>query len=159
MINIWKNGWHVGLTENTLCICISPYKQSLTKQFSECIHASEKAKNVVQSQLIDVVPGDISSAYILKEKVKCYNSGAYTGGSGKSLVYMSKGSESKQNVRSKVYSKRFAVIFKNWLSTIYSRPMLYLQRGQSFWCENCCYLRNPVRKNSNHQHTKNYLWS
>ena len=99
----WLTWWD--LRKRHWAFAFRPKNNAPLNNLSECIHASEKAKNLVQSQLIDAVHGDISSAYILKEKVKGYNSGAYTGGSGKSLIDMSKESESMQNVRSKVYSK------------------------------------------------------
>ena len=99
----WLNWWD--LRKRHWALAFRPTNNAPLNNLSECIHASEKARNSVNIQLVDAVHDDVSSSYMLKEKIKGYKSGEYTGGSGKSLIQMSRESESMQNIRSKAYVK------------------------------------------------------
>ena len=99
----WLNWWD--LRKRHWALAFRPTNNAPLNNLSECIHASEKARNSVNIQLVDAVHDDVSSSYMLKEKIKGYKSGEYTGGSGKSLIQMSKESKSMQNIRSKAYVK------------------------------------------------------
>ena len=86
-------------------LAFRPRNNAPLNNLSECIHSSEKARDSVNVQLIDAVYDDISSSYMLKEKIKGYAAGDYTGGTGRSLIQLSKASNIAQQARSRAYAK------------------------------------------------------
>ena len=82
-----------------------PTNNAPSNNLSECVHSAEKARGSVNVSLIDAVHDDVAAAYTLKQKIKGYISGTYTGGNGRSLINLADISNSKQQHRSIHLSK------------------------------------------------------
>ena len=81
-----------------------PKNNTPSTNLSEPVHSSEKARGSVNVRLIDAIQDDITSAYMLKEKLVGYEEGHYTGGSSKSLIDLAEESEQQQVKRAHAYA-------------------------------------------------------
>ena len=82
-----------------------PTNNTPSNNLSESMHAAEKMRNSVNVQLVDAVKDDVSASFILKEKIRGYIEGHYTGGRGKSLIDLDRITKSKQKHRAANYAK------------------------------------------------------
>ena len=97
----WLDWWDCRKVQ--LVFAFRPRNNTPHSNLYGCIHAYENDRDSVDVQLIDAVHDDISGSNMLKEKLKGYAAGNYTGGFGRSLRQLFKASHI-QHAKSPAYA-------------------------------------------------------